>query len=71
MAKYRCKICGYIYDDEKENINFLELPDNWVCPLCLVGKDMFELVEEEITVNSNMFLVCEGEININQTKQCA
>lgn len=37
-----CKICGYIYDEEKESIPFRELPDDWVCPLCKHGKQDFE-----------------------------
>ena len=44
--KYRCMACGYIYDDEAEGVKFEDLPDDWVCPLCGVGKDMFEKVEE-------------------------
>lgn len=36
---YTCTVCGYTYDGE---IPFEELPDDWVCPLCGVGKDMFE-----------------------------
>lgn len=39
--KYQCSICGYIYDDSKEEIKFENLPDNWKCPRCGVGKDMF------------------------------
>ena len=46
MAKYRCTVCGYIYDDEVENVKFEDLPDDWKCPLCGVGKDLFENVEE-------------------------
>ena len=53
MAKYRCTICGYIYDPEKgdpESGNplgtpFQELPDEWVCPICRATKDQFEKVE--------------------------
>ncbi len=49
MVKYRCEVCGYIYDPEKgdptQNIppgtKFVDLPDTWVCPECGVGKDMF------------------------------
>ena len=39
---YRCTVCGYIYDNEKEEIPFEELPDDWVCPRCGVGKELFE-----------------------------
>lgn len=46
MDKYVCLACGYIYDDEVEEVKFEELPENWVCPACNVGKDMFELVIE-------------------------
>ena len=34
----RC--AGYVYDGD---VPFEELPEDWVCPLCGVGKDMFEL----------------------------
>ncbi len=44
--KYKCTICGHIYDEAIEGKKFEELPDNWVCPLCGVGKEMFEKVEE-------------------------
>lgn len=47
MKKYRCKICGHIYDDAKEKIKFEDLPDDWTCPLCGVPKSMFEEVIEE------------------------
>lgn len=39
--RYQCSICGYIYDDSKEKIKFEDLPDNWTCPMCGVGKDKF------------------------------
>ncbi len=50
MARYKCKVCGYIYDPEngdpdsgiKPGTPFEELPDDWVCPVCGVGKDQFE-----------------------------
>ena len=42
--KYRCLICGHIYDDGYEKIPFSELPDDWVCPVCGVGKDKFEKI---------------------------
>lgn len=38
---YRCTICGYIYDNSKEKIKFEDLPEDWVCPRCGVGKEMF------------------------------
>lgn len=34
-----CKVCGYVYDGDTP---FEDLPADWVCPLCGVGKDDFE-----------------------------
>jgi rubredoxin len=53
VKKYECTACGYIYDPEKGDEDsgiapgtaFEDLPDDWVCPLCGVGKDMFEPVD--------------------------
>ena len=52
MEKYKCTVCGYIYDPEKgdedggisPNTPFAKLPDNWVCPVCGAPKDMFEKI---------------------------
>jgi rubredoxin len=49
MQKYLCEVCGYIYVPEVGDKNngieagtkFEDLPDDWVCPLCGVGKDEF------------------------------
>ena len=50
MEKYVCGPCGYIYDPEAGAPNsgvapgtpFEDLPDNWVCPICGLGKEVFE-----------------------------
>ena len=44
--KYKCTVCGYIYDETVEGKKFEDLSDTWTCPLCGVGKEMFEKVEE-------------------------
>lgn len=52
MPKYRCTICGYIYDPElgdtdggiKPGTLFEQLPETWVCPVCGAGKDQFERI---------------------------
>ena len=54
MKKFRCIPCGYVYDpasvDPDGNIApgiaFKDLPDDWQCPICSVGKEDFELAEE-------------------------
>jgi rubredoxin len=43
MKKYVCKVCGWVYDPaNNNNIAFEDLPDDWTCPMCGVGKDQFE-----------------------------
>ena len=50
MAKFVCTVCGYIYDEEAGDPDngiepgtlFADLPDDWECPLCSVGKEDFE-----------------------------
>lgn len=44
--KYKCIICGHIFDEEKEGVKFEDLPSDWTCPICGVGKDCFKLIEE-------------------------
>ena len=39
--KYKCNVCGYVYDDESEEIKFVDLPEDWVCPICGATKDAF------------------------------
>ena len=51
MKKYKCTICGHIYDEAVEGVKFEDLPDDWVCPLCMAPKSMFVLIED--TPNDN------------------
>jgi rubredoxin len=52
MEKYECTACGYLYDPavgDQENgiapgIAFEDLPDDWVCPQCGVGKEFFQKI---------------------------
>ncbi len=44
--KYECIVCGYIYDEAEEGVKFDDLPDDYVCPVCGVGKEDFEPYEE-------------------------
>lgn len=41
FSKYKCNICGYIYDDSKEEVKFEDLPEDWKCPLCGAPKSQF------------------------------
>ncbi|MGD0582044.1 MAG: rubredoxin [Bacteroidales bacterium] len=49
MDKYRCSICGFIYDPAEGDpaggiepgIPFKDLPADYICPVCGAGKDEF------------------------------
>lgn len=49
MKKYVCDACGWVYDEalgDPDNgiaagTKFEDLPEDFVCPLCGVGKEMF------------------------------
>ena len=41
MAIWICDACGYQYDEDVEGTKFEDLPDDWTCPVCGVGKNMF------------------------------
>jgi len=51
MEEWVCTVCGYVYSEEagdpdngiEPGTRFEDLPEDWVCPECGVGKDMFEL----------------------------
>ncbi len=53
IAKYRCTVCGYIYDPELGDPDsgiapgtpFEKLPDSWICPVCGAAKSDFEKIE--------------------------
>lgn len=52
MTKWKCTICGYIYDPEigdpdggiAPGTPFEQIPEDWVCPVCGASKDVFEEV---------------------------
>jgi rubredoxin len=54
MKKYKCIVCGYIYDpvegDPDSGIEpgtaFEDIPDDWQCPVCGITKSDFELLDE-------------------------
>ena len=50
--KFVCSVCGYIYDEERENMAFSQLPDSWVCPLCNAPKSVFTAQEQAVKQES-------------------
>ena len=53
MKKWECIVCGWIYDEEKgwpedgiaPGTKWEDVPEDWLCPDCGVGKEDFEMVE--------------------------
>jgi rubredoxin len=49
MERYKCSICGYVYDPEEGDTSsgiepgtpFSDLPSDYICPVCAAGKDEF------------------------------
>ena len=49
MAKYVCDVCGWVYDTEEgypdggiaPGTAWEDVPEDFECPLCGVGKDQF------------------------------
>ena len=50
MKKYKCTVCGYVYDEAVGDADggiaagtkWADIPDDWSCPQCGASKDMFE-----------------------------
>lgn len=54
MSLWECIVCGWVYDEAKgrpedgikPGTKWEDIPEDWLCPDCGVGKDDFELIEE-------------------------
>ena len=54
MSKMECTVCGYVFDPAEgapdhgipAGVAFADLPDDYVCPVCGVGKEMFVALEQ-------------------------
>ncbi|MBN2891030.1 MAG: rubredoxin [Bacteroidales bacterium] len=62
MKKYICVVCGWIYDPKEGDPDggiapgtaFEDIPEDWTCPLCGVGKEDFELYVEEVATKKEV-----------------
>ena len=53
MKKYKCNMCGWVYDEVKgvpddgiePGTAWADIPDDWVCPVCGSSKEDFDMVE--------------------------
>jgi flavin reductase (DIM6/NTAB) family NADH-FMN oxidoreductase RutF/rubredoxin len=43
FKKFKCSVCGYIYDEATEDKKFADLPDSWICPVC--GSEKADFIE--------------------------
>jgi len=41
--KYECSVCGFVYDEDAEGTPWVELPDDWECPVCGADASYFEV----------------------------
>ncbi|MCI9977158.1 alpha-hydroxy-acid oxidizing protein [Clostridioides difficile] len=41
MSIYKCSVCGYIYDESKNDKTWDELSEDWECPVCTKGRSYF------------------------------
>lgn len=41
MARFRCTVCNWIYDEDLEGTPFAEQPETWTCPQCGAPKSAF------------------------------
>lgn len=54
MDRYKCLLCGYIYDPGEGDLegeippgtSYADLPADWVCPECDLAKDHFLIIQE-------------------------
>jgi pyruvate oxidase len=59
MAKYRCTVCNYVYDEAKEAQKFSELPEDYRCPVCNSLKSVFILLAETPTESQELTTVSD------------
>jgi flavin reductase (DIM6/NTAB) family NADH-FMN oxidoreductase RutF/rubredoxin len=43
FKKYKCPACGYIFDESLEKVRFVDLPNDWICPVC--GSEKSDFIE--------------------------
>jgi pyruvate oxidase/acetolactate synthase-1/2/3 large subunit len=63
MARYRCTVCNYVYDEAKEGKKFSDLPKEWVCPVCGAPKSVFVLLTEQAAEKKAEHTVSQVLIN--------
>ena len=70
MKKYKCNMCGWVYDEAKgapddgiePGTAWTDIPDDWACPVCGSGKEDFDMVEIKHKENLNALEACQRKI---------
>lgn len=57
MKKFKCKICGYIYEGEN-------LPEDFICPVCKAPASQFEEIKESTAVGAGKYAGTKTEKNL-------
>jgi len=52
MAKFRCTVCNFVYDEDNESMKFSDLPKEWVCPVCGSAKTVFVMLTEKSKIKT-------------------
>lgn len=61
MSAYKCKVCGYIYDETAQGTPFQDLAEDYVCPVCKAKKSAFEETAPATTTKSSNPLAYPAE----------
>ncbi len=64
MSVYECGVCGYRYDESREDIKWEDLPDDWKCPICDSPTSLFTPVDAEVDKVPSEGTSESGGINI-------
>ncbi|UUV14287.1 glutamate synthase-related protein [Clostridioides difficile] len=79
MSIYKCSVCGYIYDESKNDKTWDELSEDWECPVCTKGRSYFgkistvyyeedeKVVEDIVEDESKLNTEKEGDLNYLST----
>ncbi len=59
MKKWKCSVCGYIYEEAQESTAFEDLPESWTCPRCGAPRSAFQIIEGEATGSKSQFTVAD------------
>lgn len=72
-----CIVCGWIYDEEKgapeeglaPGTRWEDIPDDWECPECGVGKDQFEMIEQRVVADQNTAVATPSAVKPSFTEE--